>query len=274
MREKATEYARIVRRSGGTKAAVLLDELSANIDLVSPEDLGKAAINLLGVASAFTNPTDEFRDGLPAIWNFWFVTKSILERLDPSSREDALKSAFANAESLRGLNFALNVFRASLGRDPDAKPESAGPPLVDTAVCEELEHILCTRFRGSASDGTLILERGLVRNLLLWGYLGGEAEVKAFTQTVLNDDVLVLALAKAVTQMGLSLATGDRSSRERPVVDRSVLEKIVDANQLIARLDAMSGGDRDPNERHVIDNFKLELRNQSPFNLHPDGATR
>jgi hypothetical protein len=91
---------------------------------------------------------------------------------------------------------------------------------------------------------------------------------------VLNNDVLVLALAKAVTQMGQSLAAGDRSSRERPVVHRSILEKIVDADQLIARIDAMSVGECEPNARQIVNNFMLGLKNQSPFDLHPDGTTR
>ncbi len=90
----------------------------------------------------------------------------------------------------------------------------------------------------------------------------------------MSDDSLVLALAMAVTQMGLSLAMGDRSSRERPVVHRSVLEKIVDADQLITRIGALSAGERDSNAQQIIDSFMLGLKNQTPFDSHPDGTPR
>jgi predicted KAP-like P-loop ATPase len=274
VREKVTEYARVLRSAGGTKAAVLLDELSANVGLIGSNDFGKAAVNLFGVAGSFTNSHDDFKGAFPAIWNFWFLMKAILERLSTSARDEALRCAFANAKSFRGIGFALGVFRTSLGRDPEAEEPSGESPLVNAAVCEELEQIICARFRDSASDGTLILEEGLVQHLLQWRELEGETKVKAFTETLLNNDVLALALSKAATQMSHSLASGDRSSRERPVVHRPILEKIVDADKLIARLDAISADGCEPFARGVIDNFKLGLKNQSPFELHPDGTPR
>jgi hypothetical protein len=231
-------------------------------------------VNLFGVAGSFSNSHDDFKGALSAIWNFWFLMKAILQRLSTSARDEALRCAFTNAKSFRGIGFALGVFRTSLGRDPEAKEPSAESSRVSVAVCEELEQIICARFRDSASDGTLILEEGLVQHLLQWRELEGETKVKAFTETLLSNDVLVLALAKAATQTSHSLASGDRSSRERPVVHRSIVEKIVDADRLIARLGAISADDCEPFARSVIDNFKLGLKNQSPFELHPDGAPR
>jgi hypothetical protein len=274
VREKVTEYAGVLRSAGGTKAAVLLDELSTNIGSIASNDLGKAAVNLFGVENAFNNSKDDFRGGIPAIWNFWFVLKAILKKLNASARDAILRRAFTDAKSFRGIGFALGVFRTSLGRDPEAKKRPGESPLVDATLCEELEKIICARFRDSASDGTLILEEGLVQNLLQWQELEGDTKVKAFTATLVSNDVLVLTLAKAATQMSHSLASGDRSSRERPVVHLSMLEKIVDADKLIARLDALSARDCQPFARNVIDNFKLGLKNQSPYDLHPDGTPR
>lgn len=119
--EKITEYAGAIRSAGGTKAAVLLEELSANIDLIPSTDIRKAVVNLFGVASAFTNSYDDFRGGIPAIWNFWFLMKAMLERLNASARDEALRCAFTNAKSFQGIGFALGVFRTSLGRDPETK---------------------------------------------------------------------------------------------------------------------------------------------------------
>jgi hypothetical protein len=132
--EKAMEYAGVLRSAGGTKAAVLLDELSTNIGSIASNDLGKAAVNLFGVANAFTNSKDDFRGGIPAIWNFWFVLKAILEKLNASARDENLGRAFTHAKSFRGVGFALGVFRTSLGRDPEAKKRPGESPLVDAIL--------------------------------------------------------------------------------------------------------------------------------------------
>jgi hypothetical protein len=115
VREKVTEYAGVLRSAGGTKAAVLLDELSTNIGSIASNDLGKAAVNLFGVANAFTNSKDDFRGGIPAIWNFWFVLKTILEKLIASARDETLRRAFTEAKSFRGIGFALGVVSQRVG---------------------------------------------------------------------------------------------------------------------------------------------------------------
>jgi hypothetical protein len=268
VRTKLAEYAGAVRRTGGTKAAVLLEELSANVDLVPAAGLAKAIWNLFSAADLFMNPHDERGSGflsIPAIWRFWFMMKSLLERLDESGRADVLRSAFASAESLQGLRFALMVFRTSLGRAPEEKSDSAGPPIVDVAVCEELEEALRTRFRAAAADGKLLAEVGLFENLIQWVSLGGEAEVRAWTDGVLDDDAGIVSLAKAATQISRSHAAGDRVTRERPIVHRPALEKVTDIDRMIARLDAVASAEPGLDALRVIRDFKRGLKGGWPF---------
>jgi predicted KAP-like P-loop ATPase len=258
-----SEYARTIRRTGGTKAAVLLDELTANVKLVPHSSLARAVINLLNAADLFTNPHDQRGVGflgIPAIWCFWFLMNALLERLDPPERTAVLLPAFATVECLQGLRFALMVFRTSLGREPDAKPESAGPPLVDDAVCAKLEETMGGRFEAAAADGALLVQGTLIENLIQWTDLRGDAEVKAWTDRVLNDDAGVLQLAKAATQISRSHTDGDRVTRERPVVHRAGLEKVVDVNRMLARLDALVAAGPEPDALQVIRDFKRGLK--------------
>lgn len=269
---KVTEYASAIRRTGGTKAAVLIEELAANVDLIAPCNLSLAVFNLFDIADRFVNPHDDRGSGflsLPAIWRFWYLMKSLLERLDPGARGDALRAAFAGADSLQGLRFALMVFRASLGRDPDSKPDDAGPPLVDAAICEELEEALRVRFRAAAADGKLLAGGGLIENLLQWVGLGAEAEVKAWTASALDDDKCVVRLARAATQVSQSYAEGDRVTRARPVVHRPGLERILDVDRMIARLDAIAAARPDAETVQAIRNFKRGLKGGFPF-AHDD----
>lgn len=188
------------------------------------------------------------------------MMKPLLERLDDSARADALRSAFATAGSLRGLCFGLTVFRTSLGRDPEAKPDSAGPPIVDVTVCEELEEMLRLRFSAAAADGKLLAAAGLLENLIQWSSLGGEAEVRAWTDELLGDDAGIMRVAKAATQISRSHAIGDRVMRERPIVHRPSLEKVIDVDRMMARLDAIAAAGPTSDVSRVIDEFKRGLR--------------
>jgi hypothetical protein len=76
----------------------------------------------------------------------------------------------------------------------------------------------------------------------LWVDLGEETAVRAWTSGVLDDDTGFLRLAKAATQITRSHADGDRVTRNRPTVHRAGLEKVVDVDQMIARLDAIAAG--------------------------------
>jgi hypothetical protein len=257
-----------VRRSGGTKAAVLLEELISNVELVPADNIPGAVASLFDVTDLFANSLEEHGGGflhVPAIWRFWFLMKRLLERLNEPTRAEALRAAFDRASSLRGLCFALTVFRTSLGRDLEAKPEDAGPPLVDAAVFEDLEKKLRIRLRTASQDGSLIAGRGLVENLLEWSRLAGEAEVHAWTDTVLDDDIGILQLAVAATQFSRTQTVGDRVVRLMPMVDRPTLEKVVNAKRMAQRLVAIAEAGPAPESHAVISNFVRGLKTQLPF---------
>jgi hypothetical protein len=108
VRAKVKEYTNVTRRAGGTKAAVLLEELSSNIGLIPPTAISKSILGMFNAADLFTNPQDERGSGflsIPAIWRFWFVMSPLIQKLDEASRTDALKASFAVARPLRGFCF-------------------------------------------------------------------------------------------------------------------------------------------------------------------------
>jgi hypothetical protein len=141
---------------------------------------------------------------------------------------------------------------------------------VDAAVCEELEEVLRARFRAAAAEGKLLAEVGVVENLLQWVGLGGETEVGAWTNSALSDDASIVSLAKAATQISLSHAMEDRVTRERPVVDRPALEKVVDVDRMMARLDAIAAAVPGPDALRVIRDFKRGLKGGRPFSWAED----
>ncbi len=273
VRARVAEYVGVFRRTGGTKAAVLLEELAANIDLIAADAVGQAIVNLLDTADLFTNAQDARRTGflsIPATWRLWFTLKSLLERLELPERAAALRSAFASAASFHGLGFALTVFRASLGRDPDTRPDAAGVPLVDDATCDELEEVLRGRLQKAAADGTLLVGNGLIENLLQWMKLGEEAAVRAWTDRVLEDDEATIHFAKAATQTRQSHTAGDRVMRERSSVDRPALESVVNVDRMITRLEAIAEAGPQHQTLAIIRDFKIGLKPVSPFASEED----
>jgi predicted KAP-like P-loop ATPase len=273
VRAKVGEYVGVVRRTGGTKAAVLLEELAANVDLIEAGAVGHALVNLLDTADVFTNAEDARVKGfldVPATWRLWFTLKPLLERLEAPDRAAALRTAFASAASLQGLGFALMVFRTSLGRDPDARSDAAGAPLVDDVTCDELEEALRGRFREAAANGKLLVGNGLIPNLHQWVKLGEEDAVKAWTDGILEDDAAILYLAKGATQITQSHAIGDRVIRQRPSVDRPGLERVVNVDRMIARLGAVAGAGPEVDAAGIIRAFNLGLKAEWPFASEED----
>ena len=64
---------------------------------------------------------------------------------------------------------------------------------------------------------------------------------------------------------------GDRVMRERPIVHRPSLKKVVDVDRMTVRLDAIAAAGPTPDAAQVITDFKRGLRNgDQPFAREDD----
>ena len=174
---------------------------------------------------------------------------------------------------------APQAFRGSASHWPCSAPrldaiptqsDAAGAPLVDDATCDELEEALRLRFRTAAADGTLLAGYGLIENLLQGAKLGEDAAVRAWTDRVLEDDAVIIRLAKAATQITQSHAEGDRVMRRRPSVHRPGLDKIVNVDRMIAQLDTLASAGPKDDASAIIRGFKLGLKAGWPFASEKD----
>jgi len=100
-----------------------------------------------------------------------------------------------------------------------------------------------TALRAAGQDGRLLAAHSA--RSMLWALYRlspqGSTEVRALTDHFLENDDQTIRLAKAVTSMswsqGMGFAgMGDRVARGQPRVQRSGLEKIIDAERLYARV--------------------------------------
>ena len=240
-RAKVAEYATVIRPSGGTRAAVLLTELTSSLaDLpAASSSEGDAVVSILGAADLFCTPPDERGQGfldIPALWKVWWVVDPLLKRMPLELRVDTITRAIETSPKFTGLNFMMVVLSDRLGREPESKPETEREPLVDADTLDRLETLYLSRIRAAAESGDLLDESSLIETLLRWEKLAGDAEVKAWTGKAILDDTAALKLAKAATQVGRSHAAGDRVVREIPQVSRQALAKVLDVDELTLRV--------------------------------------
>ena len=227
------------RAAGGTKAAVLLDELSTRSEEVPLSAIPDGVIYLLDVYDLFDNAVDE-RDkeflGAPQMWKLWWAVKPLLLRLDAGRRQATLSRAFKTCGSLYVLGGVHDALKSQheVGRGSANEAEERG--LVPATVVAELGATLLTRTRDAARDDSLIGQAELMHVLTTWSGLAGPEEVKEWTADQLPDDKRVLVLAKAATYMARVHVQGDRVSSEVPQVSLEALGKLVDVDRLTARL--------------------------------------
>jgi hypothetical protein len=75
---------------------------------------------------------------------------------------------------------------------------------------------------------------------------------------------------KRLPKISRSHSVGDRVTRETPTVHRAGLEKVVDVDRMIARLDAVAAAEPGPDALRVIHDFKRGLKGAWPFSADDD----
>ncbi len=105
------------RRSGGTRAAVLLDALMAEVDEVSECGDEVAARALLAAADLFLNSADGNRmpDGLPKKWAVSFAIDPLFNRLD-AKKVAALLDEAIDGPSPQMTTFFVTLMSSEHGR--------------------------------------------------------------------------------------------------------------------------------------------------------------
>lgn len=267
LHDRAAAYAQVRRKSGGTKAAVLLEELRARTADIPLESVGAAVRSIAGAADAFCNTTDNDSRGvfsIPPIWRVWATLEEVLRRLPVERRGQVLEDALVASPWLLVHSFAVRALAQEHGRDPEHRREASEDPLVEEAVLDRLQTLLLDRLRSSAG-GDLLRQRPLITLLLHWGELAPEEEeeVRAWTAARIETDEGAAALGRAAVQTGRIYTDGDRVGREHLTVNRDILAKVLDVDRLETRLSGMAG-DSNTAALGLLERFRTGLRTHEP----------
>lgn len=258
--ERVRHYSNELRRRGGTRAAVLLTELQANLDAIPDTKIAQAAGNLIFAGDDFLRPEDDRQGGLnmPAVWGVGAAINPLLRRLPPEERFDVLLDAVQNSSSLATLNFIISMASDKHGRPgrDDIDPKPPEERLLEEGPLRELERALAQRLAAAAEDGSLLDNSHATALITGWCDCGGEADARSWIAGRIGDDDFVIALASIVTGTGAAYGSGDRVGMKFFRISRELIERLIGLDTFMARVTEIDARtDLSPKAKETISNF-------------------
>ncbi|MCB1884563.1 MAG: AAA family ATPase [Geminicoccaceae bacterium] len=254
--------ARQERRSGGTRAAVLLEELRIQADGMAADTAKRVLRGILYAGDRFLNPADDDANAfaVPTMWQIQWLIETLLGKMVPETRASVLREAVEASPSLATIAYTVISLSRQHGRHVNDASEPAEDRLLDPDEVVVLEGRLGERLAEAARDGSLVRHPKLHFLALVWADVSGSDVVRAWTDGLLDSDEDALRLAKATTGVVHAHGSGDRVPRALPRVNRAELERVMNPERLLARLDIIAAAPTTSAEaRTVVERFKKGL---------------
>lgn len=250
----------VVRRSGGTKAAVWLSELTTHARRVDRSKVEAVLTALFEIADEINVEADVvqgFGIGSNELRLHW-----LLRALTEVGRIslDERSAIFRRACDTASLGWLADFTRSAWVDYHPRKGEEREPPekcLTTEADVEDLRVLLRSRIEAAAADGTLLGHRDLPFLLSWWVELTADdgATVRAWTSASFANDDGVRLLAKAFTSyawtqgMGFG-GLGDVVAKRVTRVSPKGMAQLIDLDAFRLRVEAVAaqGADTDVQE--------------------------
>ncbi|MCA8070583.1 KAP family P-loop NTPase fold protein [Burkholderia vietnamiensis] len=252
----------VTRRSGGTKAAVWLNELNTHAERVDRTKVQPLLTALFEIADEINVEADKakaFSMGSNELRLHWLLRALTKERMTLDERSALFRNA-CNTASLGWLaDFTRSAWidyhpREGKEREPSEKC------LTTEADAEALRGLLRSRIEAAAADGTLLVHRDLPFLLHWWTDLTGEGSstVRAWTSTVFATDDGVRQLAKAFTSYGWTqgmgfAGLGDAVAKRVTHVSPQGMARLIDLEAFRARVEAIAAVGESPEVQEFLE---------------------
>jgi predicted KAP-like P-loop ATPase len=243
----------LARRRGGTRAAILLDELNIQAKEIQQEHIETVVCALYAIADELD--VDKGR-GFMAIANnelrlHWLTNRLVRERLPPNVRSPLLLSATKAAPLGWLVSMAYRVYAEHVPEKNDRQiPE--GERLCSLADAERLKRRALTNIRQAAKDGTFLGHRHFPYLLFRWHKettKGNDSEAARWLRKALKNSTATLRLAEAFTQESWSHTASDRVSRKNTSAGTKSLAELVPLPALRKALESAVADASVPYER-------------------------
>jgi predicted KAP-like P-loop ATPase len=247
----------VTRRSGGTKAAVWLNELNTHSARIDPDKIQPLLTALFEVADEINVEADKakgFSMGGNELRLHWLLRSLTRERLSLDERSNLFLQA-CNKASLSWLadftSSAWGDYHPREGKEPEP-PENC---LTTEADAEQLRALLHSRIEAAAKDGSLLAHRDLHSLLHSWMNLTTDdgASVRAWTSAAFATDDGVRQIAKAFTSYGWTQAMGDAVAKRVTRVSPQSMARLMDLDAFRPRVEAVAAAGASPEVQEFLE---------------------
>jgi len=246
----------VTRRSGGTKAAVLLGELkihSERVDIGKIQPLLTALFEIIDEINVEADRSKAFNFVSNELRLHWLLRELTLDRMPLAERS----AIFINACTAASLGWLADFTRSAWNDYHPREGNQPEPPekcLTTEEDAVRLRELLFKRIKAASQDGTLASHRDLPFLLYWWLELTGDegASVRAWTSALFATEEGVKRLAKAFISyrwtQGMGFAgLGDVVAKRITRVSPRGMARLMDVDAFRARVEevAAAGSDSD-----------------------------
>jgi predicted KAP-like P-loop ATPase len=257
----------IKRSGGGTKAALILDQLNLHANNVADDHVQPLLTTIFRLGDELDVQADEakaFSIGDNHLRIHWLLRRLTLERFDFARRSTIFVAACQTAALGWLVDFASSAYEDyHPGAGKSLEQESQC--LTTAADAELLRALAFSRIRKSAEIDELGLHTKLVYLLYRWRDFSDDsgAEVRGWTDEQLARDEMVVRFARAFTSHGWSHSASDVVAQRTTRVEVRSLNDLVDKEKFRTRIAELLGKSTlSPEEAATLNEFSDAWRRQ------------
>lgn len=239
----------VTRKSGGTKAAVLLTELNTHAGRIAKDSVPPLLDALFAVSDEINVDADAaraFSIGSNELRLHWLLRALTLDRMSLAERSEVFVQACQAAPVGWLADFSSSAWADYYPRE-GKQPEPPESCLTTEADAGRLRTLLLERIVMAAEDGTLAGHRDLCYLLFTWSELAGDhgAAARAWTSALQATDEGVTQLARAFTSHGWSrglgfAGLGDAVAKRTTHARMNGTEKVLDLGAFRQRVEEVA----------------------------------
>lgn len=255
----------VARRSGGTKAAVWLNELTTHAERVDRGKVQPLLTALFEVADEINVEADTARGfsmGSNELRLHWLLRALTKDRMSVDERS----AIFRQACNTAALGWLADFTRSAWNDYHPREGKEREPPEKCLTTEEDAAHLrvlLGSRIEAAAADGTLLAHRDLPFLLHSWVDLTTDegAAVRAWTSAAFATDDGVRQLAKAFTSYGWTQGMGfggigDVVAKRVTRVSPKGMARLIDLHAFRPRVEAVAAAAGNPEVQEFLEAWR------------------
>lgn len=264
--------AQVRRKRGGTRAALLLDEINIRAKSIPLEHIATVVNALYAISDDLDIEEDKGRGFMSMANNelrlHWLTNRLVRERIPPSDRSKLILQATKSAPLGWLVSMANRAYNEHVPEKGDRAVDEA-ERLCTLAHAEQLKRRALARIRQAAKDGSLLRHRHFPYILFRWHKetaKGSASVASRWLRKTLRDNKATLRVAEAFTHEGWSHGSSDRVARKNVSAGTKSLAELVPLPILRKALETAVADDAIPQSsrdigRRFLDNWdQQELR--------------